>query len=342
MLLTDADTFVTADDLEAQDPSVNDTLDTVNSYNQDSVPITAQAAIDTALNFIGNELQARFVTYGDNYSAIRPGIALQSAIVTWGTRTGSRLPYIRLNQVVVTSRYANSTSPIQDWVTSYALVKLYDRLAGSINVTDSANRDLFLQKRNKYRHILEEELFPVLMRVGVQTVRLPLDCPGAMKIPYSGTWGVNNVTAVSKTGTSGGTFDIAITYVDQSQSNRYRGPGQVNNYESHPSAVISGLVIAPNQALSVSITSLNPPNGQIPEPMRYANYSGMTAQATGWNLYIGLTGGTLFLQNPIAPYPITTQVVTLLTDPVVDAGYPMGFGQRGDEDTPIRNLAFRM
>lgn len=341
MLFTDADTFVSPDDLTLHDPSINDTIDTVNSYNPNATPITLQSSIDAALNFCGNELQARLVTFGDNYSAVRPGVALQSAIVTWGTRTGSRLPFIRLNQIVVTSRYANSSSPIQDWVAYYSIYKTYERLAGNINAANNTNRDLFLQKRNKYKHVIEEDLFPILMRIGVQTIRLPLDCPGAVKIPYTGSWGVTNATTASHSGPTGGTFDIAITYVDQSQSNRYQGPNQVNNFESHPSAIISGLTVLANNVISVSITSLNPPNGQIPEPMRYANYAGMTSQATGWNLYIGLTGETLYLQNPIAPYPISTKVITLTADPVI-SGYPMGFGQRGDEDTPLRNLAFRM
>lgn len=343
MLITDADTFVTADDLQAQDPSINDTIDAINSYNPNSTPIVAQTVIDSALNFCCNELQARLVTYGDNYAAIRPGIVQQSAIVTWGTRTGTRLPFIRLNQIIVTSRYANTTSPVQDWVTYYSLFKLYERLAGNLNVGSAAtNRDLFLQKRNKYKRVIEDDLFPIMRRIGVQTIRLPLDCPGAMKIPYSGLWQVSNVSSLSHSGTAGGVFDVAITYVDQSQSNRYNGPGAVNNYESHPSATVSGITISANQVISVSIASLNPPDGNIPEPLKYANYTGMTAKATGWNLYVGLTGQTLYLQNPTSPIPISTKVATLTADPIVNSGYPVGFGQRGEEDTPIRNLAFSM
>lgn len=341
MLYTDADTFITPADLQVIDPEITTSLGLINQCNPNApAPLSVQNVIANACKLVGNEITARMMTYGNNVNIAAPGMALHNTAVMFNLSREFRIPYLRLNQIVVSARYAGQTTPLHDYIARVAIRSVYDSIAFRMAVDKNAY-DRYSARRDWYTAKINTEFWPILKSTGIDYVLRPLDCPGSAHMPDTGVWGTGNVGTTTSGGAAGGVFDIAITYVDQSQTSYYQGPTNRGNSESHPSATVVGMNVNAGSALTVSIASLNPPDGHIPSSLQFANYSYYARRATGWNVYVGLTGQALYLQNPLAPIPITQKSLVFAGDPVL-SGYPVGYGQHGDGFLPIRNIAFRM
>lgn len=108
-------------------------------------------------------------------------------------------------------------------------------------------------------------------------------------------------------------YDVAVTWVEQT---RYLSPKTKGNSESAPSARATGISVTTANVLHVDISVLNPPNGL--NPLNSALGQGLVIPgiASGWNVYVGAQGGTLFLQNA-TPIAIGTTGYTLAGAPVL-------------------------
>jgi hypothetical protein len=164
--------------------------------------------------------------------------------------------------------------------------------------------------------------------------------PGAYFERNSGSWSSANVTTVPGPGTldTPVACDVLITYCDMSQANLYVDASRTNNAESDGSDTINVSMTAGN-VLSVDISTLNPPSGaQHPSQMMVVVVSPL--KATHWNVYVGMTGGVLYLQN-MAPIPVSTKSYTLAGDPVL-SGYTFNGGQYPDRRLSISPTRQRM
>jgi hypothetical protein len=214
---------------------------------------------------------------------------------------------------------------LKQWVVARLLREFY-RTAYA-----RTTQDRFKLKMDQYEKDAKWLYWPSIYAMGVPVVFQPMPCPGAVGERAPGTWGQNNVGTVTQAGTTGGTWDVAITYLDQS---RYLGPGrfQKANGESFVSARVT-VTVAANDALTINIDSLNPPSdtnmygGVDPANLAYAITNNLNA--TAWNIYVGLSGGTLYLQNPGNPIPISQTTFTFTTDPPIlpigSAGSPIPY-----------------
>jgi hypothetical protein len=222
-----------------------------------------------------------------------------------------------LVQVSVTDGVQGSWSWIYQFGVYWALKALY-RNAFSRTVLDR-----YKQKLDYFTEELDDRVRGNIKSLGIPIVLQPLSAPGAFFEANSGTWGDANVSLVTGSGTAVTPFDVAITYCDMSQANRYVSVTLSNNAESAPSAIVS---VSPQgeQVISVDIDSLNPPTGaQSPASLLVCVVALMVA--THWNVYVGLSGETLYLQNS-SPIPIATTSYTLASDPVL-GGHQLGLGQ---------------
>ena len=238
---------------------------------------------------------------------------------------------VLINQVVV-SHYSGQDvlwSPLKTWCAYYTLGLFF---------RDAANRtlkDRYKEKQQRYQKDARSIYFEPLKSQGLPITRQPLPCPGAIYEPaVTGTFGANNVTLVTGSGTSTDDWDVAVTWVDQRY---YMNPGQKVNAESAPSQRVTVTATAGN-VLRLSIAGLTAPNGsQHPStvPLSVTAYG----QASGWNVYAGSKGGTLYLQNA-SPIPVGTQTYTLAGDPLV-TGNAADAGQYADLYFTFQNIVQR-
>jgi hypothetical protein len=89
----------------------------------------------------------------------------------------------------------------------------------------------------------------------------------------------------------------------------------------------------------VTIAGLNPPNGQAPINVALGQGIVVPGNASGWNLYVGQSGQTLYLQNS-TPIPIATQVYTMSGAPTL-SGYPLLAGQYPDQYLTLQRMLMR-
>ena len=236
-------------------------------------------------------------------------------------------PRVRLNQIVAHEwNYGNMRSPVGTWLAYMALATFY---------RDASSRMGQDRYEEKYKRYLADadRTWRILRQNGLPMVYQPLEAPGATHGFNPGTWDDSNVTAVSAGGAQGGTFSVAITYYD---SSKYASQAAKGNGESAPSAVLEH-VLAAGTALSVDITSLNPPTGTA-DPVGLSQGSWSPLTATHWNLWAGSGGGSLYLQKE--GIPIATKQWSLAADPVL-SGTVLGSGQYPDIPLTFLNIGMR-
>lgn len=233
-----------------------------------------------------------------------------------------------LNQVVTTGQYGSKTTPLVTYVTHYAMTLLWKQAARR------TDKDRYLGKLGE----AQEDLKKARRRLwsnGIPIVRLPLSAPGALFDPLAGIWGASNVVVDGTEDTDPQSYDVAITYVDGTV---YVNPAIKGNGESGPSAPITVTMFA-GQSLTIDIASLTPPGtiayqGGTADGIRYAR------SASGWNVYAGLTGSPLVLQNS-PPLPLSALSYVIVTAAaIVTSGPLLGPGQYPDiNERPRRLLA---
>jgi hypothetical protein len=108
-----------------------------------------------------------------------------------------------------------------------------------------------------------------------------------------------------------GTVDVAITYVDTSL---YLSQALPKNAESNPSARKS-VTLTSGLGVTLDLTGLNPPNGAL-APRKLAQSYALPLNASAYNVWVGVRGGTLYLQNA-TPIAITSRTYALSADPLL-------------------------
>lgn len=301
---------------------------------------------------IASKLQS--VIGASNFNPSGGASALHNAAIIWGVRAQSNVVRLRMGQIVMDDLYMGDgpsavsiSGPLHTWLTHWAITLGYRKVMGAVD----ASLDRGKIKYDIYYKLTAGEKWSILRSNGIPYVRVPFPAPGALYEPGSGLWSAANLSQTASGGAAGGTFKVAVTWVDQTSTVLYVSPPMKNNSESGPARVfpvtytdgILQQVITADNALSIDISSLTPPNGSI--NLAESSVTGVTQGthiATGWNVYVGSTnpGNSMYLQNAI-PIPVGTKTYTLSGDPVL-SGYTMGLGQYPDANMPIGDLMIRM
>lgn len=324
MLWTD-DVFITLSDLTRIDSEVP-TVATAEGITLTGDNGLLRGAVEEA----SNEMMKLIISFGGYLNSGDLTANHLAAVLNVGIGNSVRQK-VGLQQIVVSGDVPGQWSWVKQWTVYWALRNFYRdafaRLGG----------DRYKLKMDLYKDEMQRRITSNLYALGVPVVIRPLVRPAAKFERSSGTWDSSNVSLVAGSGVATTPFDVAITYVDQSQANFYVSAAKPNNSESEPSDVVT---VTPDgtQVIEVSITSLNPPTGaQAPAQVMVVVVSPL--KATGWNIYCGLSGSTLYLQNA-APIPITTETYTFAGDPVL-SGYEVGNGQYPDRRLSISPMRQR-
>jgi len=214
---------------------------------------------------------------------------------------------VKLHQIVVSSQYGRRASALRRWMIYHAL-ELFYRAAMNRRVSD--------RYEEKYERMREDtrERWRVLFGSGLPFVVSPMPCPGAVHEIGAGNFGASNLAYVEGGADAEAEYSVAITWTD-------------GTVESGPSKTLAATV-PQDQLLRVSIAGLTPPRA----------VDGRRA-ATGWNVYVGTPGGTLYRQNAV-PVAVGTSTYTLVGAPVL-SGTVMGTGQAPDSVATFQTLLQR-
>lgn len=321
--------FVTANGLGVIDPEVQSM-----GRNYGLTLEGPGSIIRRSIEECGNDLTARF----QSFSGILMGLGVSAAHVeaVLYTLTGpTQRPRVMLNNVVVTEPNQTKTYMLR-WF-EYAACTAVFRAAYHRKLEDKYEKKMLLyrEEQNKAWRVIESNGLPVVLQ--------PMAAPGAIREPNSGVWGSENVTAGGSGSTeTGQAYDVVITYVSTASATlnggNYISPTQKNNSEGGPSTRVT-IAPAAGQILTVSIASLNPPNGTVSGLIGTADAIYTPMNATGWNVYIGLQDATLYLQNA-TPIPIATKTWTAPDAPVL-SGNPLLAGQAADRNYTWQNTVTR-
>jgi hypothetical protein len=308
MFLTDRDPIVFAD-IVAIDPEVSDIATT------ESIPTSGNSSfIHQAVMEVGNKIMSVMQNFSYPWMTGAGGYATQMGMLQpWYDSTPA--PRIRLGQIVMESDTSLFDSPIMSYLKYIALRNFYE-IASNRNMNDRYDA-----KKIQYQKDIEHTYWPNLKASGISISWVPLPAPAALYEQASGTWTSSNVSAVASSESSGGVFDVAITWFSP-----------VLNTESGPS-VTQTITVAADSALQINISSLNVPNTVT----QYNIVTSTGANISAWNVYVGLTGQTLYFQGQV---PIGTTTYTLPSDPVL-SGKIVGVGQQRDCELTILNLFSR-
>lgn len=321
MLFTDGN-FISAADLAVIDPEVT-SMAATEKIVIDSTP---GSTLMQTVTEMGTELTAKF----QNFTGYLVGIGYTAnhvAAVLNVLSTAINRPRARLNQVVAVDPDP-SKRMFKQWATYYCLRAIY-RAAFHRRLNDRYEKKMEMFEAERKRSWMN------LNASGLPILTSPLACPGALLEVNAGTWGAANVTATgSGSGDPGTTYDVAITWVNGAM---YVSPSLKNNAESGPSSIVTQ-VVASGQFVHIDITSLIPPNGTL-AALGTADgiYNPMPASA--WNVYIGATGKTLFLQNA-SPIPIATKTYQPAGAPVL-SGNALTSGQFSEYSFAFQNMIHR-
>jgi hypothetical protein len=250
---------------------------------------------------------ATFTTYFGTTASQSHLAALNNTGGWYGTGTRARL---RLSQIVVhDTYYSNSLSPIQQWVGYTALRILFQSAAFHFAAAKTSNTDRYEQKSEHYCK-QEARLWGQVLAQGLPYVFSYFSCPGAIHDYQTGTWGASNLSNtvdVDNTNPVDQSIRIAITYYDNTN---YVSPVNKNNSESGPSAILDYDLPA-GQLLTIDITSLNPPNIDVPPPTGVSQGVAPYMNASHWQIYIGSSDPNAPLYLQVSGIPIATKVHTL-------------------------------
>lgn len=222
---------------------------------------------------------------------------------------------------------------VKNWFLYQCLARFYRTVHARIET--NGNRDRYKEKQDQYEQDIIRMYWPNLKNIGMPVVYRPMWAPGAPFERGTGTWDGSNVLQVTGTGTSGGTFQVAITYVDQTVG--YINPTRKGNCESYHSAA-QNIVVDAGNVIQISTAGLTPPNGST-NPANLSQTITTPLTATGWNVYVGAAQGPLYLQNA-SPIPTATGTYTLAGDPVL-SGFQSDNGQYADNYFTMQSLIQR-
>lgn len=302
-LFTDED-FVSLADMLAIDPEVSDVADAESIVVEGDGGVIRQAW-DECANVLLDKMQAF-------------GGAIEG---------GRNSAQVFLTQIVASDVYARKQSALQRWLL-YSALMLFYRAAGN-----RVSNDRYAEKHGQYSEDIKRH-WKVLWRRGLPIVLEPLPCPGSLHERNAGTWDQAAVSAVAGGSATLATYEVAVTYVDGS---RYATPASKGNAESGPSRILAYTVPA-NYLLRVDISGLVAPDGTAYQRTPADGAFGLL-KATGWNIYAGLPGQPLYLQNA-SPVAIGTKVHTLAGAPML-SGYALDPGQVPDANFTFYNLIER-
>lgn len=323
MLFTDSD--IVSQKALAQ---VDSEVDLVASTSKRTIVIEGTGSIcRLAWQECGQMLLSAQQVYGAFYSQGALSANHLSAIHNIGSpRAQARC---RLNQVVAHNKdYANSDSPLQQWMQYQALYLLFRDAA----VRLASSKDRYDEKSSRYSGLARARWDDIRAQ-GLPIVGKPLEAPGALHGFNSGTWSESNLSSASGGASAAQSVYVAITWYD---SSAYASQSSKGNGESGASQILP-FTIPLNQLLSVDITSLNPPTG-VMDPVGVASATFNPLNATHWNIYVGQTDDALWLQR--AGIAIATKSAALTTDPVY-SGNPLLSGQFPDQNIVFQNTVSR-
>ncbi len=323
MIWTDG-IFVSLNDLKRVDSEVSDIQDVEGIVVEGNY-----GSLRGGLEEASLEMNKMMVAYGGYLSSgdISPNHI--SAVLNIGLGNAVRYKAL-LSQIVVTGANQYAWNHVKTWAAHFCLMSIYR------NATNRTTKDRYEGKMRYYKSELDRRITKGVTGLGLPLIIQPMAAPAALFERNSGAWSSSNVTAIASGTTSGGTYDVAITYVNQGDllpgggfrpdSTKYVSSSQVGNAESNPST-LQTIQVPANSVVSVNISSLIPPTGTQDPATRILCVIAPLA-ATGWNVWVGPTGETLTLQNA-SPIPISTKTYQLASDPTAD-GALVGFGQYAD------------
>jgi len=267
-------------------------------------PSLCQSAVDECGRFVMNQGQA--------FSGFMPPFMMPynqtAAVIQMVGPSVNRTRY-SLSQIVVSAPLAGYMSDLKCWAVYCALYQFY-RTAFYRRMNDR-----YEKKMEMFEREIKLKYWPRVWNTGMPISNTPLVCPGAVHEFNAGTWGPSNVSSTAGTNVNAaGEYDVAITWVDQS---KYVSPSSNGNAESGPSAAMTILV-------SLGLGVITPGN------------------ATGWNVYVGVTDSVpyyMWLQNPV-PIPIGTLSYTLAGPPVLSGSILMS-GQLPDSYQTLQGFFMR-
>lgn len=320
MLFTDAD-CVTLADLKSLDSEVARIAQSENLTVEGDGSI-----IRRSIEEMGQDLKSKLQSFTGYVVGIGSSANHIAAVMNIASGSVSR-PILRLNQVVVGEPDPAKTE-FKRWAEYSALADFYRTV-----VLRKVN-DKHEHKMDLYRD-MADRAWSILSACGIPLVMIPLPAPGAIREYNSGSWGVANLSAGGSGSTdSGAIYDVVVTWTGAA----YVSPSVRSNSESCPSAIASVTTTA-GQIVSVNIASLNPPSGTFPSALGTADGIHSPMLAAGWNIYVGLTGQTLYLQNS-SPIPIATKTHALSNTPVLSGAQP-GAGQASDFNFAVQSILQR-
>jgi hypothetical protein len=298
-LWTDGET-ITSVDLAALDSSIPKVASAENIVLEGPGSVIRQAWTET-----GGYLRELMLSFDGSFGNYQQG---QIAALF----SGQRVRFL-LNQVIV-GGWDGLMTPLETYTARHAAVLFWTQ------AERRSDKDRYTAKRVQ-AEADRREAKRTFWATGIPVVYLPISAPGAQFDPLSGVW---NPASVLSVGTTGGAFsadvllNVAITWIDGTV---YKGPLNILQGESGPSRIVSQNFAAGSSAL-VSIANLKPP-GTIPYQGGVAGGSYFSRNASGWNVYAGLQGQPLTLQNVSAPLPLTTthyEITTLGVGPALLPG----------------------
>lgn len=323
MLFTDGP-FVTSKDLNIIDREF------IQLAADNNIPVdgSPDSLVSRATLAAGAEFTAQF----QNFSGYLVGVGVSSnhlAAVLNVLSTAINRPRALLQQIPVIEPNPTRSAFIR-WVRYYCLHDFYQSLAYQF-----VNEDKYRLKMELYNRERKAK-WSQLNGNGVPVVLNPFSCPGAVWDYGAGIWAQSNVTTPPQGGTTGGTFDMAITWVS---APGYLGPTNQNGGESGPSLTITTAPAA-GTSIAISLANLIPPNGTMQPAIGTAQGVFAPQSASGWNIYIGKAGDNIkYLQN-VVPIPIATTSYQLPGDPTL-SGYTLNPGQPAQFDYTIQKVLWR-
>lgn len=316
MLWTDGD-FITAADLLSEESEIQDDADALDISLTGTNGIVRRG-IEEAGRWLENQLVS-FTTYISSNDMSANHLA---AVFYTGSVPNQRRR-TTLDQIVVSGRNYQYWSEVKIWAVSWVLKKFY------ITASNRTKEDKYSTKRDYYTDRLVQEMWPSLKQSGMPIVYRPMPAPDGAQLRNPGTW---TATATSGAGTTTASYDVAISFVDSSRFTAEGSPLNQNG-EGQPSQVQT-VAITPGNVIQVNIQGLNLPNGAV-SLSDIARGFVVPLNANQFNIWVGLTGETLYLQTP-TPIPTSinqldagTGIYTLASDPVLS-----GYSTAGANPTP--------
>jgi hypothetical protein len=305
MLWTDGD-FITAADLLSEESEIQDDADALD------ISLTGNAGIiRRGIEEAGRWLENQLVSF-TTYISSNDMSANHLAAVFYTGSVPNQRRRITLDQIVTSGRNYLYWSEVKIWAVAWVLKKFY------ITAANRTKEDKYSTKRDYYTDRLVKEMWPSLKQSGMPIVYRPMPAPDGAQLRNPGTWAVSTV---SGSGTTTASYDVAISFTD---SSRFLGEGNPRNQngEGEPSQVQT-VAITPGNVIQINIQSLNLPNGSV-SLAEIARGFVVPLTADGFNIWVGPTGGTLYLQTP-TPIPTSinsgTGIYALPADPVLSGVY---------------------